>query len=354
MEFETKRKSQLYSSKDEQIIFLSLKLTIVPFEHLYIIGNGFDLHHQIKSTYKDFNDWLIRNGYIDVTNKIDEIFGCNDIWWMDFEKSLGDVNLSYYARQKAMENQPNFASDDFRDADWYDAEICIENEMTELISFLKDTFSEWIDSLNAPNKLKVIPLLKKDSFFINFNYTDTLESLYRVSPHNIWHPHGYVRDLGAEYIIGHGKSRDILEKEMEKQEPQPPKNATEEELSDFYQQTTDFVIERAKDETIFEFSKLQKPVVEIIESQSNLWGMIHNVQNVYIYGYSFSEIDEPYLNKIIQSVNLQKVQWEISVYSESDKKRVVDFIQKHNLPKTNIHIVKLSELMCTYQLSLPI
>ena len=27
-------------------------------KHLYIIGNGFDLHHEIPSGYLDFHNWL--------------------------------------------------------------------------------------------------------------------------------------------------------------------------------------------------------------------------------------------------------------------------------------------------------
>ena len=29
--------------------------------HLYIIGNGFDLHHGINSSYRNFRDWLYEN-----------------------------------------------------------------------------------------------------------------------------------------------------------------------------------------------------------------------------------------------------------------------------------------------------
>lgn len=30
-------------------------------KHLYIIGNGFDLHHGINSSYKDFQEWMYEN-----------------------------------------------------------------------------------------------------------------------------------------------------------------------------------------------------------------------------------------------------------------------------------------------------
>lgn len=27
-------------------------------KHLYIIGNGFDLHHRMKTSYSQFREWL--------------------------------------------------------------------------------------------------------------------------------------------------------------------------------------------------------------------------------------------------------------------------------------------------------
>lgn len=30
-------------------------------KHLYIIGNGFDLHHKINSSYKNFQQWMYEN-----------------------------------------------------------------------------------------------------------------------------------------------------------------------------------------------------------------------------------------------------------------------------------------------------
>lgn len=41
---------------------------------LYIIGNGFDLMHQMKSSYKDFHQWLIDNSRIDYIAEMQKIF----------------------------------------------------------------------------------------------------------------------------------------------------------------------------------------------------------------------------------------------------------------------------------------
>lgn len=48
--------------------------------HLYIIGNGFDLHHKINSSYKNFRDWM-NETKPDVMNSIEETYGdCNEDW----------------------------------------------------------------------------------------------------------------------------------------------------------------------------------------------------------------------------------------------------------------------------------
>lgn len=56
--------------------------------HLYIVGNGFDLHHEIPSTYKNFREWL--NGYQNaagnypfkaIVMRLDDIYGLVEQSW---------------------------------------------------------------------------------------------------------------------------------------------------------------------------------------------------------------------------------------------------------------------------------
>ena len=43
--------------------------------HLYIIGNGFDKHHDIPSGYQDYRRWLEDNEFWGVFEAIDGLFG---------------------------------------------------------------------------------------------------------------------------------------------------------------------------------------------------------------------------------------------------------------------------------------
>ena len=57
-------------------------------KNLYIIGNGFDIHHRIISSYRDFCDWMYENNP-DVVDQVNEIYGeCTEDWWSDFENQL--------------------------------------------------------------------------------------------------------------------------------------------------------------------------------------------------------------------------------------------------------------------------
>jgi hypothetical protein len=53
--------------------------------HLYIIGNGFDKHHDIPSGYLDYRHWLEENEEWSVIETIDDVFGyTDDDWWSNF------------------------------------------------------------------------------------------------------------------------------------------------------------------------------------------------------------------------------------------------------------------------------
>ena len=88
--------------------------------HLYIIGNGFDLHHGINSSYRNFRDWLYENEPT-VIQDIEEAYGCcDDEWWSDFE------------------NQDLMS--DHCDRMWNDAQIEVEQSLDGLYSDLRSCF----------------------------------------------------------------------------------------------------------------------------------------------------------------------------------------------------------------------
>ena len=181
---------------------------------LYIIGNGFDLHHDIKCSYSAFSKWLKLN-HNDVYNEIIDLYGeeiVNQEWWNDFEINLGYFDIRGRIEHISWLNQPD--ADDKEKARYIDPREGakdVQDDIGKTINDIKDCFHEWIDSLSPANKDLMIHIDAQDAYFINFNYSLTLENTYKIDTDNICHIHGSLND--DEYIIGHGRSKQEIQEE---------------------------------------------------------------------------------------------------------------------------------------------
>ena len=59
---------------------------------LFIIGNGFDLAHGIKSQYSDFAKWVRQRGNYRLVQMMEIFFSNNRDFWGDIEKALGEYD----------------------------------------------------------------------------------------------------------------------------------------------------------------------------------------------------------------------------------------------------------------------
>lgn len=320
---------------------------------LYIIGNGFDKHHKMPTAFTEFYDWMQDNHYFDALSQIDEIYGVASYeWWKDFENSLGEMNMCEFALRQTRENYPDFGSDDFREADRYRAEYQAELDITQMVKAMKLRFTEWINTMQAPDSTKKLPISKKDVYFITFNYTPTLETLYAVPHDQILHIHGSEFEKG-EYIIGHGKSYEKLQQELESQEPSPAPDATPEEEQEFYESNYDPIYEDTKEAVLKNIADLRKPVDSLIERNRSTFDRLRQVERICIYGLSFSDIDLKYIAELIRIHNAaSNIQWEISYFSEADKAKILKFMNDYNIAEVNVQMYTLEELQQRNQLSM--
>lgn len=310
------------------------------FKQLYIIGNGFDLHHGINSSYRDFQEWMYENNP-DVIEEIEEVYEiCNDEWWSDFENQLASLDIIEYSSRIASENQPDLLSEHC-DRTWGDAQFEVEHQLRSLYNDIRVCLPNWISQLNPPLESKKIDLTTKDAVFINFNYTKTLENLYGISPHKILHIHGCI-DEDEDFILGHGKSIDEL-------------NLIKTnylETSSFYTEQENFLElheQFAIDATIDQLASQRKPVEEIIKKHNKFFNSLTEITNIFVYGLSMSEVDMPYLKHILSKVKSAK--WEFSDYKGHNKERITKFCKDNNI--TNYNIISLSDIVNPRQLKIP-
>ncbi|EMF0152727.1 AbiH family protein [Enterococcus hirae] len=211
---------------------------------LYIIGNGFDLAHELPTSYeKDLKTILEENDkkLFELVNNLYFVLNPNsqDDYWSEFEKHIGEITdieqrkfMDFLKEQtdKFYENTelPSVTdfSYDFDDDNYGDTYTETERAISAISDmnpnfvdyqpwenidkirpFIDLGFKQMIEKANLDliNKEKLESInFQSSDFFINFNYTNTLETVYDISPDNILHIHG---DLERGLILGNTESK---------------------------------------------------------------------------------------------------------------------------------------------------
>jgi hypothetical protein len=334
---------------------------------LYITGNGFDLHHGVKSSYYDFKNYL-KKANPELLTELESFIDCENIW-SDFENSL-----AFLSREKIMEavdiGLPNKDPDD-EDFSVAEYEIALEQATGRVWQFtdnLKYWFHKWIKKMNVSNIEKYRCLqLDKDAFFINFNYTDLLETCYQISGEQIIYLHGNKNDKVESIILGHGHNPDqtltdwIRKNRKEKRFQPVLKNkkgkfyhnnrlsyfawfVTEKEMEKRLSPVRYYAIDRVVGEIEDYYEKSQKKVSAVLKKHEYELNKLEDVQEIIILGHSLSEVDREYF-KYLQThhKNPESIKWKISYHSENDLERIDDFIRQMNIERERVRLFRLND-----------
>lgn len=169
---------------------------------LVIIGNGFDLYHELKTTYLDFARCVDGS----VADKYIHIFPLNlekSTLWNNFEEALGEIDMEeVVAYLTDCSSYNSYDADDWSDADhhWHSQ---IFQDVFDLEKYFKTYLIEDVipEIHNMNPKMEInVPVS-----VINFNYTPTIER-YGVSRRNIHYIHGKYDD---QIVLGHNSDVEI-------------------------------------------------------------------------------------------------------------------------------------------------
>ena len=183
---------------------------------LYIIGNGFDLANGINTSYNCFREYLL--GKVNLPEEEKDFFPIqrNGVLAPDNSKNaeliakMIDSALSrvYHCKQDWRYFEDVLGRLKYEDL-WNDKG---ENELNGILvhivfTRLRDYFNEWISGIDL-GVAKQIKDFQHDenSLFLSFNYTMTLENIYRIPHGNICHVHGSYGD--SELVFGHKEDED--------------------------------------------------------------------------------------------------------------------------------------------------
>ncbi|WP_314050811.1 AbiH family protein [Veillonella parvula] len=285
--------------------------------NLWIIGNGFDIAHGLNTKYNNFKEFL--NEYNpDLKNVLED--GCNDsdLLWSRFEEALGYLDYDYLLDVYRDEVDIGLDSPG----------LCAHNMIQTIVDIrrtlesLPDVLNEWISTIDVTD-IDQLPLINtymidSDNYFINFNYTNTLECVYNIDYTHIYYIHGsqYHEDL---LVLGHAG-------------PVYPSNYDEVNGDVIYSPSEQAAIDFSMDELI-ELDDEKECIREMLRKDSH--ESLHNlnqflerygsqINRIISFGFSYGEADMLYIRSIINYFNnTPNFEWLLHDRNSSGQEKII-------------------------------
>lgn len=355
-------KRRIQREQEEKILLDELTKTpfnlisepVIDEDTLVIIGNGFDLAHSIPSSYYSFKD----NCKGQVKDALEFFIDCEDIW-ADFEN-----NLAYLDREKVIwsmwENKSlndvlDEDDEDFSAADFF---MSIEDGgwgISSILNELPKSFRRWINSLDVNKEKKYN--LSENAKYLNFNYTETLETVYSVPKNQITYIHGDRRNKKDVLVLGHGHDIEKVydewySKNKDRKEFQPYRYGRkgrrfrndnpvylayflkDESKGNWHSQTNYDYISTCVRMIEDYYDESAKKTDEIINKYSEYFASLKDIKRIVTLGHSLSDVDIPYLRKIRE--NVPNAKWQIGFHSLRDYHRIVEVVDELELDNVEI------------------
>ncbi|MGH8334187.1 MAG: bacteriophage abortive infection AbiH family protein [Pseudomonas fluorescens] len=284
---------------------------------LHIIGNGFDLWHDLPTRYDFFYEFAK-----DMLDELESFYLIDTIQkgpWSDFENSLGkfDWMLFYEAH-----DHTDITAENFRPSEAYGLEDELTEQADAIVDAIKERFHAWIEEIDVSLASKKTSFSGTD-FFLSFNYTSTLQQVYGIDNANIAHIHGRS-DAYDDLIFGHGETR--------KEEPERDENGDSNRT----------MFSDAESAAKYPFYALQKPVSEVIENNKKFFHSLSGFSNISVIGHSLNDIDLPYFAEVVK--NTKNAKWTVYCYKPEDKDHHMQQLLKCGIDSGDVTVYTYAEL----------
>lgn len=279
--------------------------------NLVIVGNGFDVNHGFPSRYSDYKSWVCNhnNQLYDFLERYIDVPGD---WWNEFERSLSDINVPKLIRETPLDKSPyipGIPPSFSHPSSW---------RLDSIRDNITVNFTEWVNTLVNTKVIKCVDL-PRASFYISFNYTDTLERVYGINENQILYIHGKAA-RGDKLIFGHGKNQFRLEYDIKQRYGLY-------ESEDFFKAGTYGNSEFQLTHHLAYWEKC--PYTQLVKYSEVLLPVVKASEIVYVYGLSFSEVDYPYIKWIV--LKNPSLHWKVSWHTEEDKNRIMNSFDALNV-----------------------
>lgn len=275
-------------------------------DRLYIIGNGFDIHHGIESQYRNFREWVqITKKNSSLIDLMDIFFSNDRDFWGDIENALGEYNEEAITDYCEPDNPEDFKYE--HPGQWQDGvEGGISWVFGQTMDSFRSAFDAWVRSIDV-NNIEADMFVPHASKYLTFNYTETLEKVYGVPTQNVLHVHGNRLNRNDEFVIGHGNHRD--------------------EEASLLDDGILLPYQNAYSEVIRIMNGWRKNPQHFIKENKVFFQSLNTCKGVCVLGMSYSGIDMPYLDEVAATVDSNCI-WLLCYHSEEDKIRARAFAKE--------------------------
>jgi hypothetical protein len=273
---------------------------------LYIVGNGFDLWHEIPSAYWQFKEFIKKQD--DCLFEAVENYLPTDDSWSDLESSLSEMDVDHIIDDLG-HFMGCYGADDWSDRRHHDFQYEVRRIVERLSSELRCQFGQWIKQLQIPTPLTASKRLRSidpAAQYLTFNYTSTLQEQYGIPDAHILHIHGKANLQDDELILGHA---------WNPKERRSPNDRPDIDEIDTRLMEANAILDEY-------FSNTFKPSAYLIQKHRAFFEGLTGMGKVHLLGHSLGEVDEPYFQALLAIPGIASARWQIPCRSndEAEKK----------------------------------
>lgn len=305
---------------------------------LYILGNGFDLMHGVKSSYYEFRDSLGKQNVLRTT--LEDYLTPEDIW-ADFENALAQFDASMMGSRFLVDNwldDMGAYKPDAGAAEYFMAIEAAAQPIGTIAQELPRRFRMWVESLRIGTKERPLKQMFRKGKVLCFNYTEFVETLYGIPEQNVCYIHGCRRKRKYHpkdrLLLGHmpGAS-DAAFAFAEKERKKEP---------DSYRRTMCSAAQAQVMQLIADYdTELTKDCREVIAAHASFFSSLHETEAVVVIGHSFSPVDWDYFSEVAANLpDRNRTHWYFGCHGLRDLHNLEKLLQRLALDRSCISVFR--------------
>lgn len=309
---------------------------------LYIIGNGFDLMHGVKSSYYAFRDSLGKRNLLRETL---EVYLTPEDIWADFENALAHFDISSMGSQFMVDNWLDWMdayAEDAGAAEFYMAVEAAATPIQIVAQELPRRFRMWVESLSVGTEDRPLRELFRNGKVLCFNYTEFVETLYEIPEQNVCYIHGCRKKRKyhpkGRLILGHipGASDDAFAFD----------DASNLKGKDPYKHAMSQIAQNQVLQLIADYdAEMTKNCHEIITAHTSFFSELKEIETIVVIGHSFSPVDWDYFSEVNANLsNRKNAHWYFGCHSLRDLKNLDQMMKNLNIESSNVYVFRTDEI----------